>query len=61
MNAVAKNVLLNAAKATNQDTQKTLELAARSLTEEQLKKVRSIMEAGIHIDHNTIAPVFKNN
>lgn len=61
MNAVAKNILVNAAKATNQDPQKTLELAAGSLTDEQLKKVRSIMRAGIQINHQTIAPVFKNS
>ena len=54
MDEIAKNILVNAAKATSQDVDKTMGLVAGSLTTQQLVQVKTLMRAGVRIDHNTV-------
>lgn len=54
MNAIAKNILVNAAKSTNQDIEQTLILAARSLTHQQIFQVKNLMEKNVVIDHKSV-------
>jgi hypothetical protein len=54
MRTIAKNVLVNAAKSTDQDLNKTLELAAGTLNDEELVQAKAALEAGHTIDWSTI-------
>ena len=54
MNEIAKNILVNAAKSSNQNVEQTLELAAGSLTQKQLVQVKTMMRAGITISYKTV-------
>ena len=58
MNAILMNVLVNAAKSTNQDVNKTLKLVAKMLNTQQLDQVRTLMQAGIKINHNNVKDLF---
>ena len=58
MNEITKNILVNAAKSTNQNVEQTLELAAESLTPLQMCQVKTVMRAGITIDHKSVNELF---
>lgn len=58
MRQIAKNVLVNAAKSTDQDLNKTLELAAGTLNEEELVQARTALKTGHTIDWTTINSIF---
>ncbi len=58
MNEVKKNILVNAAKSCNQDVDTTMELAAEALTGLELVTTKTLMRAGIEINHTTVNKYF---
>lgn len=58
MSPVTKNILVNAAKSTNQNAEKTIKLTQDLLDEHQQQTIRDAMNSGNPLDWNTIDLIF---
>lgn len=58
MSTLTKNILINAAKTTNQNPEKTIELAGDLLNKYEKQKIRDAMESGNPLDWKTIDHLF---